>query len=123
LFTKSGAAGFADLGEYSLVSVTLDQSSPSCVLRLEGEVGLSSASELKQLLLEALASGKDVRVDLESAAELGVTTLQLLSVAEREAKAAGLAFIGVGPLREGLSAALRDAGFDGLPIPMEAKEG
>ena len=105
------------------MAVTLDQSGDRCLIHLEGEVGLSSAADLKNRLLEALACGKELRVDLGQVTELGVTTLQLLWAAEREARASGLGLAVVGSVQEVVSAALRDAGFEKLPILVEAKEG
>ena len=58
--------------------VNLDQGEAQCVIHLEGEIDISSAAELKKLLLLALQSGKELRLDLERATELDVTALQLL---------------------------------------------
>jgi anti-sigma B factor antagonist len=67
--------------------VTLEQGGPLCFLRLEGEISVGSAAELKVALLQALASETDVRLDLERATELDVTALQLLWAAERGLRA------------------------------------
>jgi anti-anti-sigma factor len=98
------------------MAVTLDQSEALCVIRLEGEVGIASAAELKKLLLQALASGRELRVDLEGATELDVTAWQLLWAAEREARGSGVGFALAGRLPEKISAAVRDAGFDEFPV-------
>ena len=66
--------------------VTIDQSEALCLIRLEDDINITSAAELKKLLLEALASGRELRVDLERATELDVTALQLFWAAERAAR-------------------------------------
>jgi anti-anti-sigma regulatory factor len=47
------------------MAVTLDQSEARCVIRLGGEINIASAAEMKKLLLQALALGRELRVDLE----------------------------------------------------------
>ena len=101
--------------------VTLDQSEAVCLVRLEGEIGIASAAELKKLLIEALASGRELRVDLERAAELDVTALQLLWAAEREARGSGVGFALAGRVPEAISAAAGDAGFETFPAGVERK--
>ena len=103
--------------------VTLDQTEAQCFVRLEGEINIAAAAELKNLLLQALASGKELRVDLERAAELDVTALQLLWAAEREARGSGRGFALAGRLPEEILAAATDAGLEKFPAPMDAKQG
>jgi anti-anti-sigma factor len=103
------------------VSITLDQNEGQCLIRLEGEVDISSAAELKKLLLEALASGRGLRMDLERTTELDVTALQLLWAAEREARGSGVGFSVLGRVPEEISAALSDAGFKEFLIPTNTK--
>jgi len=105
------------------VAVTLDQDGPQCLIRLEGEAGVFSAAELKKALLEALASRKELRVNVEQTTELGVTALQLLWAAEHEAKAMGMGWAVAGGVPDAVSSALSDAGFAGFPVATEAKEG
>jgi anti-anti-sigma regulatory factor len=89
--------------------VTLQRHESHCLIRLEGQVTIASAAELKTLLLEWLAAGKDLELDLEGAEEIDITIMQLLWAAEREA-----ARTGVGVVARASSAAtiaVRDAGF------------
>ena len=86
-----------------------------------GEINITSATELKKLLLEALAPGRELRVDLESATELDVTALQLLWAAEREARGSGVGFTLVGRVPEEISVAVGDAGFRKFPVPVDPK--
>ena len=82
-------------------------------IRLEGEVTVTRAVEVKKLLLEWLASGRNLRLDLENATEIDITLLQLLVAAAREAERAGLRMItSVSPAA---AAAAGDAGFEQFP--------
>ncbi len=103
------------------VPVILDQSEAVCVIRLEGEIDITSAAELKNVLLEALASGREIRVDLERSAELDVTALQLLWAAEREARGSGRGFTLAGRVPEEILAAMGDSGFETFPVPVGPK--
>jgi anti-anti-sigma factor len=103
------------------MAVTLDQSEALCVLRLEGEINIASAAELKRLLLQALASGRELRVDLEGATEVDVTALQLLWAGEREARGSGRGFTLAGRVPEEISAAVSDAGFEKFPLGVDPK--
>jgi anti-anti-sigma factor len=103
------------------VSITLDRNESQCLVRLEGEVDISSAAELKAILLEALASGRELRVDLERTTELDVAALQLLWAAEREAGGSGVGFSLLGRVPEEISVALSDIGFKNFPIPAGTK--
>jgi MFS superfamily sulfate permease-like transporter len=83
------------------------------LIRLENTVSFTSADELKKLLLEGLASGKTLQLDLERAEEIDVTVMQLLWAAEREAARAGLGL--VSRVSEAAAAAAREAGFERFP--------
>jgi anti-anti-sigma regulatory factor len=83
------------------------------LIRLEGESGVTAAAEWKQRLLEGLAGGGDLQLDLEGLAEVDVTLLQLLAAAGREAECSGARIIA--QLSPAASAAARDAGFERLP--------
>ena len=69
--------------------VTVAQSETMCLIRLEGELNIASAAELKKILVEALAGEAELQVELGNASELDVTMLQLLWAGERAARAAG----------------------------------
>ena len=97
------------------MSVSCNEGQELSLLRCEGDVKVSSAAELKQLLLRALERGKDIQVDLASVTEVDITTLQLLWAAEREAKGAGVGFSLAGELPAGVAATLAAAGFQSFP--------
>jgi anti-anti-sigma factor len=107
------------------MTITLAQSETLCLVRLEGEINVASASELKKLLLEALASQRprEVRVELKNASELDISILQLLSAAEREARASGKRFSLAGGVPEQIAAAVAEAGFERFPVPPDPSHG
>ncbi|SHN06605.1 STAS domain-containing protein [Rhizobacter sp. OV335] len=58
-------------------------------IRIEGELTIYRAAELKQTLLAAVAEHAAVEVDLSQVSEFDSAGLQLLLLAKREAGAAG----------------------------------
>jgi anti-anti-sigma regulatory factor len=93
------------------MGITLDDSGSQAVIGLDGVVDISSAAELKTLLLRALNSGKKVCVSLHGATDLDVTAVELLWAAEREASKAGVGFSLAGPALAEVSASLSVAGL------------
>ena len=93
--------------------VTLEQTEDCCLIRLEGECTVTSAAELNRLLLEGLATGRDLRLDLQTADEIDITVLQLLWAAGREAERTG-ASIAL-RMSEPAAMAMREAGFERFP--------
>jgi anti-anti-sigma regulatory factor len=83
------------------------------LIRLEGEFTVTSAAELKDMLLEGATSGNELLLDLERAEEIDITLLQLLWAAGREADRAG-ARIAI-RLSDAAGAAAREAGFERFP--------
>ncbi len=75
------------------MSVTLHRNGTPCAIDLAGEVDIRSAEELKQALVNALALGRGLCVDLTAAIGIDVTALQLLWAAEREARTNAQEFI------------------------------
>ena len=96
--------------------VTVEQIEAVRFIRLEGEVTIACAAELKKVLLEALASGGELRLDMASATELDITALQLLWAAGREARASGRAYTLEGTVADEIVATATEAGFEKLPI-------
>jgi hypothetical protein len=82
---------------------------PGWRICLEGESTLAGAVELKKLLLEWLATGKDLELDLQRAGEVDIPTMQIIWAAEREA--AGLGAILVPRLPAAVRSAALDSGF------------
>ena len=88
------------------------------MIRLEGEFTVTSAAELRNLLLEGLASGNDLRLDLERIDEIDITLMQLLWAAGREANRTG-ATMAI-RVSDAAAMAARKAGFERFPgMPVE----
>ncbi|MGO9254850.1 MAG: STAS domain-containing protein [Bryobacteraceae bacterium] len=93
--------------------LTIQREESRWLIRMEGQVTLASAGELKELLLEWLAAQRDLELDLQRVEEIDITIMQLLWAAAREAGHMG---VGVGASASAAAAAAaRDAGFGGLP--------
>ena len=83
---------------------------------LEDALDISAAAELKQSLLEALGSGKDLHISLAAVTELDVTAVQLLWAAAREAKSSNIAFNMDAPSPPAIARVLADGGFQEFPF-------
>jgi anti-anti-sigma regulatory factor len=105
------------------LAITVDIGEAGCVVHLEGEIEIGSAAELKNVLADAIASGKEVRLDLAPGVDLDVTAMQLLWTATREARKAGTSFGVDGQVPEAVSGALSDAGFASFLVTLEGKPG
>lgn len=97
------------------MSLTLHESETASLVRMEGAVDISSAAELKDQLLQALGSGREVHLSLAAVTALDVTAVQLLWAAERNARTSGVAFSLDDQVPEPVSAALKSAGFNEFP--------
>ncbi len=95
--------------------VTVAQIEAVRFIRLEGEVTIAYAAELKKVLLEALASGGELRLDMARATEVDITALQLLWAAEREARACGRAYTLEGTVPDEILATATEAGLEKFP--------
>jgi anti-anti-sigma factor len=102
------------------VAVRFDRSTEPGVIRLEGAIDIDRAAELKEALLEALASGQAVRISLQAATSIDVTAVQLLWAAEREAGASGTVLALEGAVPEIVRATLSEAGFERFPFAEKA---
>jgi anti-anti-sigma regulatory factor len=91
----------------------MERQESQSLIRLEGEFTVTSAAELKDRLLECLATGNNLLLDLERAEEIDITLLQLLWAAGREAGRAG-ARIAI-RLSDAAATAAREAGFERFP--------
>lgn len=98
------------------MSLVLEERETQSEIRLEGAIDIACAAELKQILLQALASGKDLRVSLERAICLDVTAVQLFWAAGCEARRLGLGFTFAEKMPEEISSALTVAGFESLLV-------
>ena len=101
------------------MSVTYEEGSAISTLRLEAGVGIRDALELKSILLHALASGKELHVNVAEATELDITVFQLLRAAACHAQAANLRIHLDGDVAESVSAAYVDAGLGNFPLDVQ----
>jgi anti-anti-sigma factor len=102
------------------MGIALEKNDAGSVITLEGALDVNCAAALKTLLLEAFASGSEVRLALETATYLDATAVQLLWAAHQEAASRGVSLHLQGPMPEGVSAALADAGFPAFPVSAAA---
>lgn len=102
------------------MGIAFQKNETSSLIRLDGEIDISSAAELKASLVEALGRGMELRVALDQGTGLDVTAVQLLWAAGRAAKGAGLPYALAGSAPEAALAALRQAGFEQFPVPADA---
>lgn len=102
--------------EVASMSVSVEYQEAMCVVHLDGEIAIPSAVELKSVLLQALDSGKEIRLDLEKATGLDVTALQLFWAAKCGALESGSRFAVVGDAPERILSGAVDVGFENFPV-------
>jgi anti-anti-sigma factor len=100
------------------VPVEIEQSAegPGSVVRLNGDVGICAARELKAALVEALAFSGVLKIDLAGVTAMDITTLQLLWAAQHAAAKAGTQVILARPMPEAVKQAMELAGMEGLAV-------
>jgi anti-anti-sigma regulatory factor len=74
------------------VEISLEQGEAASTVRLDGDITIELAADLKLLLLEALSTHKPLRLDFTAATQLDVTAMQLLWAAHAAAAQARLTF-------------------------------
>lgn len=94
------------------VGIHLEQTGKMISIRLEGSIDVSSAEELKKVLVDALKMGEEIRLQSGEATYLDVTGVELLCAAEREARRAGVRWMFMDSLPEAIRTTLHDAGFE-----------
>lgn len=65
----------------------MNEAQKPAVLKIEGEMNIFRASELKQTLLAALDGAATLEIDLSAVTELDTAGVQLLMLAKRQAQA------------------------------------
>jgi hypothetical protein len=86
-------------------------------IHLEGVADILCAAELKKSLLDALNSGKPVRVSIDQCTDLDVTAFQLLWAAARDAKSRHIDFALATTIPSTILDSLKHVGFDNFPVP------
>ena len=95
------------------MAVTMDRLENHPLIRLDGELTVACAEELKGLLTEALASNGGFELDLDRTETVDIAVLQLLWAAGREAERRG-AQVAL-HISEAAATAARNAGFEPFP--------
>lgn len=88
-----------------------DDQSGSLLIRVEGELTVQHAAELRACLLSALSSAESVRVDLQAAEDMDLTCLQILCSAHKSALFAGKTLCLGNEMPEHFKSTLGAAGF------------
>jgi hypothetical protein len=101
------------------MGVTLNQHEAQTRIRVEGSADISDAAEFKALLIDAVARGRAIRVELGADASLDVAAIQLLWAGAREARASSLEFTVFTPSPDALSTSLAELGFEAIPFPVQ----
>jgi anti-anti-sigma regulatory factor len=104
------------------MSIALNRPESLSELCLEGAIDIASAAELKDLLIQALGCGTQVRISIDGATALDVTAVELLWAAEREAKRLGLGFSVAGSVSDEISATLDETGLKPFLVFAEASQ-
>jgi anti-anti-sigma regulatory factor len=91
----------------------LEQFETHALIQLKSEATVGSAASLKTELLDALATGLDVRADLSEIDEIDLTAMQLFWAAAREADARQRGIQVLVPRT--VEDAAREIGFDHFP--------
>lgn len=102
------------------MGIALDEREEMSVVALDGSIDISSAAELKTLLVQAIDGGKPVRIALEAATYLDVTAVQLLWAAGEAARQSEIDFAFAGQTPALLLAQLADAGLTWFQAPANA---
>lgn len=95
------------------MTVTTQLQDTNCTIRLEGELTLSTAIELRQALLEQLSSGRRLNLELRDVTAMDIAAIQLLWSVGRGLGETGTC-IPV-ELSEAAAGAVREAGIVRIP--------
>ena len=93
------------------MGIVLERKDDTSVITLEGEINISSATDLKAVLLESLNSTMNIVVSIGDGAELDVMAFKLIWAAQQAAAALGVGFALRGEMPETAAVTLKDAGL------------
>lgn len=94
------------------MSLVLEENETQSVICLEGATSTGDAARLKELLLLALRSQKEVSISLRRVTYLDVAAVQLLWAAGREAEISNLNFSFAETFPAEITSDLADFGFE-----------
>jgi anti-anti-sigma factor len=103
-------------GRSEQVPAAVEQNAEGSTVRLDGEVDIRAALEFKGVLIQALASRQELRMELGSLTTLDITTLQLLWAAERATAKCGTKLVLSGPIPEAMEEAMDLAGLERFAV-------
>ena len=103
------------------MGIILKQCQESSVILLEGAIDIASAEQFKNLLLQALGSGKEIKVALNDATDLDVTAVQLIWAARRASEGSGVSFTLNGAVPASVSSVLGSADLLQFLAPVDAR--
>ena len=72
--------------------ISISETDATVTVRIDGEMNIYHAAELKTPLLELLSKGKDIALDLSLVGDLDTSGLQILMLLSRELNNAGKTF-------------------------------
>jgi hypothetical protein len=96
--------------------LSINRSDETSFINIEGAITISSAAELKLMILQSLELRQKLTFDLQNTTELDITALQLLWTTEREADIRGLPATIAGPVPDHIHVAAVSAGFQTFPL-------
>jgi anti-anti-sigma regulatory factor len=99
--------------------VSLEQKGALSLIRLQGAIDIGCAQELKEVLLQGLKAGSELRVKLADVTDLDVTAVELLWAARCEARASSVEFAFEGQLPEPVSVVLAEADIETFAVTGE----
>lgn len=100
--------------EAELLPITKAGNESHYVIRLEGEIDVSTAADLKRMLVDAVTASRSVTVDASAATDLDVTAVQLMWATARQAEMSGTS-LQIAPMTEALGHAFVSLGFEDFP--------
>jgi anti-anti-sigma factor len=103
------------------LTTTYDEQDGKAVVEFSGDINVAGSAELKQLLMQAFSTGKEVQLDLSKAAALDVTAIQLLWAAARHAEKANTVLTVAGVVPEAIHNSVREAGFEHFPVSIQVE--
>lgn len=74
------------------IELIREKESGCCLLRIEGEMTIYGAAEMKEKLISSLGPCSEINADLSQVSEIDTSGIQLLLLLRREAQAQGKRF-------------------------------
>ena len=94
------------------MEISLEQGDATATVRITGDVSIDHASDLRQLLLQAVASDQPLLINLEQTTSVDVTALQILCSVQHGLSANGRALAFHPAVSAPIAAAFAGAGLD-----------